>query len=210
MARMEVAIFRKATFVGCYFSEKLFLFRLLLFRTRKLTVTCFLLRVCYFWFWRKQNFSFFLCTFSFFGRRGRGVGRGKGVVFPWCCPKIACRCSFLLESGPLGGCCRLCRFPVRPSDWHSCQLSCAVWCVGAPSPRARRPRVRPQVTKDFLHNGPSHGGHMLLHESISEVRFLHLGFYKPTFWKSEKRAAPRLASQKNASELDNWKIRRSG
>ena len=36
-----------------------------------------------------------------------------------------------------GGCCRLRRFTARPGDGSSCHLSCAVWCVGAPPPRAR-------------------------------------------------------------------------
>ena len=32
-------------------------------------------------------------------------------------------------------------FLARPGDWSSCNLSWAVWCVGAPPPRARSGRV---------------------------------------------------------------------
>ena len=56
----------------------------------------------------------------------------------------------------LGGCRGLCRFPVRRCDWSSRNLSCAVWCVGAPPPQARGGLVCVwRCQEHFLHGGPS-------------------------------------------------------
>ena len=73
------------------------------------------------------------------------------LVFPVGWSESCLSVFFFVRVWAFGGCCRLCRFLERPGNWSSCHLSCAVWCVGGPPPRARgRPRVRLEVARAFL------------------------------------------------------------
>ena len=74
----------------------------------------------------------------FFWEGGGGRGGGsEGFVFPEEWSESFLSVLFSAVVWALGGCFRLCRFSARPGDWSSCNLSCAVWCVGVPPPRAR-------------------------------------------------------------------------
>ena len=96
-------------------------------------------------FWVLSGSKLLFCYFSFFF-----VLFFPGVV------RFFCEGSFFPGVWALGGCCRLCRFQAPPHEWSSCHLSCPVWCVGAPPPRARRgPVCIWRWQEHFLHDGPS-------------------------------------------------------